>query len=95
MARGTNRRAARLISRVESEVFEILDERVHICPYCGKPMILCVGDYGYGLYTANPYGKKYKTSKSRYHYGGKDNPCLKAWLKDLIEKDKAKHKPKR
>lgn len=93
MARGTTRRAGRIVSRVETEVFEITDERVHICPYCGKPMILCVGDYGYGLYTVMLYGNKYKSIKSRFHYGGKDNKCLNAWLKEL--QDKAKHKPKR
>jgi hypothetical protein len=94
-ARGTNRKASRIVSNVETEVFEITDERVSICPYCGKPMILCVGDYGYGVYTVMNYGSKYKSTKSRFHYAGKGNVCLKAWLEDLKKKHKAKHKPKR
>jgi hypothetical protein len=81
MSKKTTRKANRIASKINAEVFEKNDPNIHICKYCKKPVYLGFGDYGYGVYTATSYGKsKYKSTKSRRHYGTKDNPCIRQWL---------------
>jgi hypothetical protein len=78
--RVTNKRATKEVLGIDTTVIEEGDSRVHICSYCNKPVLLANGYWGYTCYTMRSYGKKWISTLTAKHYGGKNNKCMKKWL---------------
>ena len=72
-----------IILKLDPLVIEDLnDPRVKICEFCGEPMFLASGAFGYSCYTIHKYGSKWRSTLTRKHYNSSNGACLKEWLKD-------------
>jgi len=71
-----------IVLKLDPLVIESLDDpRVQICRYCGEPMLLVSGAFGFACYTLRKYGAKWKSTRTKKHYNG-NKACLGEWLKD-------------